>query len=137
MNQTDKIFYVMGWVLLGGLAILAILQGTGLLILTDFGFPCSFRQASGYYCPGCGGTHAVCSLASGHLLESFQNHAFVPYTALGFTAFLFWNTLASLLKTKEGSWELPFWHFHTAYVYIGIAIIFLQWGIKNLILIII
>ena len=71
MNSTDRIFYIMGLVLLGGLVMVEILAAAGVLTLTDLGFSCSFLSATGLYCPGCGGTHAVCALAGGHLWESF------------------------------------------------------------------
>lgn len=130
MNGTDKIFYVIGLILAGGLIATAILQATGILVLTDIDMPCSFRSITGIYCPGCGGTHAVCSLARGAVGQSFCEHPFVPYTALCFFVFLTWNTIAMI----EGGRKLRFFHFHTAYVYIGIAIILLQWIIKNVML---
>lgn len=141
MNQTDKIFYTVALVLMGGFILLAILQGTGTLLLTDLGFPCSFRLLSGYYCPGCGGTHAVCALAAGDLLTCAKEHAFVLYTAAGLSVFLLWNTFSTLYnralqKTARPVVRLlPVMHFYTAYIYIGISIILIQWIIKNLILI--
>lgn len=130
MNGTDKIFYIIGLVLAGGLITAAILQAADILVLTDIGMPCSFRSVTGLYCPGCGGTHAVCSLAKGDILQSFWEHPFVPYTALCFLIFLVWNTIVTI----EGGRKLPFFHFHTAYVYIGISILLIQWIIKNIML---
>ena len=91
MNSTDRIFYIMGLVLLGGLVMVEILAAAGVLTLTDLGFSCSFLSVTGLYCPGCGGTHAVCALAGGHLWESFRYHPFVPYTGLLFLVFVVWN----------------------------------------------
>ena len=130
MNGTDKIFYGMGLVILGALITVAVLQTTGVLVLTDIGMPCTFRSITGLYCPGCGGTHAVCALARGNLIESFLLHPFVPYTALCFLIFILWNTIATI----EGGRKFRFFHFHTAYVYIGIAILLIQWIIKNILL---
>ena len=76
MNSTDRIFYIMGLVLLGGLVMVEILAAAGVLTLTDLGFSCSFLSVTGLYCPGCGGTHAVCALAGGHLWESFRYRSF-------------------------------------------------------------
>ena len=87
MNSTDRIFYIMGLVLLGGLVMVEILAAAGVLTLTDLGFSCSFLSVTGLYCPGCGGTHAVCALAGGHLWESFRYHPFVPYTGLFISCF--------------------------------------------------
>ncbi len=130
MNGTDKIFYIIGLVLFGGLILTAILQAADILTLTDLDMPCSFRSVTGLYCPGCGGTHAVCSLAKGHILQSFREHPFVPYTALCFLIYLVWNTIATI----EGGRKFRFFHFHTAYVYIGIAILLIQWIVKNIML---
>jgi len=140
MKQLDKIFYIMGLIIIGGLICTSILQGTGLLRLTELGFPCSFKQVTGLPCPGCGGTRAVCFLAEGNLWQSFQNHPFVVYTGLGFILYILWNTialmqhaLASKLQAyhkRKDSVKMPIWHFSTVYIYIGIAIIFIQWGIK-------
>ena len=51
MNSTDRIFYIMGLVLLGGLVMVEILAAAGVLTLTDLGFSCSFLSATGLYCP--------------------------------------------------------------------------------------
>ena len=40
---------------------------------------CAFRSATGFYCPGCGGTRAVDALLSGHIIKAFIYHPFVPY----------------------------------------------------------
>lgn len=135
MNLTDKIFYCFSIILLGCLIALTFLQRSGLLLLTDLGFPCSFRLISGYYCPGCGGTHAVCALASGDFITCVKEHAFVFYTAAGLTLFVLWNTFCSLYNKKTGSAKIPVMHFHTAYIYIGIIIIFVQWIAKNVLII--
>ena len=138
MNQTDKIIYALGLAILGGLAVTGLLQVTGLFTLTDIGVPCTFRTVTGFYCPGCGGTHAVCALAVGHLWESVLYHPFVPYTAVCFLVFIVWNTIATAISrrnqrlfSKKGDGKVIFFHFHIAYVYVGLAILFLQWIIKN------
>ena len=133
MKQLDKIFYIMGLICIGGLICIAILQGTGILRLTELGFPCSFKQVTGLPCPGCGGTRAVCFFAEGNLWQSFINHPFVVYTGLGFIFYILWNTivlLQQIFTKRKNSAKLPFWHFHTVFIYIGIAIIFIQWGVK-------
>lgn len=141
MNRTDRIFYVIGWVLYSLLALTGILQTLDIFALTDIGMPCSFRQVTGLYCPGCGGTHALMALASGHLIESFCCHPLVPYTAACFAIFLLWNSIALMvqkIKVRSKSPHLlekvPFVHFHIVFVYIGIGIIFLQWIVKNILL---
>lgn len=51
MNSTDRIFYIMGLVLLGGLVMVEILAAAGVLTLTDLGFSCSFLSVTGLYSP--------------------------------------------------------------------------------------
>lgn len=136
LKSIDKAFFIICPVLMVGLAVLAVLQSTGTLLLTDLGFPCSFRLVSGYYCPGCGGTHAVCALAAGDLITCAKEHAFVLYATFGIFIFLLWNTFSTIYNKKTGSAKIPVMHFYTAYIYVGIAIIFIQWIIKNALLII-
>lgn len=130
MNKTDKIFYMIGWILYAMLAVLSILQANHIFTLTDLPGNCSFRHVTGLYCPGCGGTHAICALADGKLFTSFCYHPLVLYTAVCFAIFLFVNSVGLILSSRR-----PFFvHFHITYVYIGIAVILLQWIIKNIIL---
>jgi hypothetical protein len=136
MNAADRFFYIMGWILIGSFALLCILQNRGILTLTEIGFPCSFHAVTGLYCPGCGGTRAVCSLARGDFLASVRQHFFVLYTGAGFLLYNGWNTVITLLNKRKDtdSTHFPIMHFRTVYVYIGIAIIFLQWLLKNILL---
>ncbi len=141
MNRTDRVFFAIGWLLYALLAIVAILQKTDMFFLTEIPATCSFRYVTGLYCPGCGGTHAIVSLASGHLLESFLYHPFVPYTAACFSIFLLWNSACLLIENfhplqilQKKAGRARFVHFHILYVYVGIGIIFLQWIIKNILL---
>lgn len=132
MNRTDKFFYAFGWLLYALLAVLAFIQNTSIFRLTDIPMQCSFHQVTGMYCPGCGGTHAIMSLAAGDFIHSFLEHPLVLYTAACFALFLIWNT-ACLLASKIHCTP-HFVHFRFIYVYIGIGIIFLQWIIKNILL---
>ena len=43
--------------------------------------PCLFHLATGYYCPGCGGTRAITALLHGQILNSFLYHPVVLYSA--------------------------------------------------------
>lgn len=149
MTKTDHFFFIFGWILFVSLFLLSIFQTLTGRTLTDFPIPCSFRAVTGYFCPGCGGTHAVCSLARGQLLRCAREHAFVAYTATGFFLYNFWNSLALLsrhvpvipgIQHRKNPGHntfraFPVIHFHTWYVYPGIAIIFLQCIAKNMALI--
>ena len=43
---------------------------------------CSFKNITGWYCPGCGGTRAVISLLNGHFFKCICYHPIVFYLAL-------------------------------------------------------
>lgn len=45
-------------------------------------FPCVIRTFTGYYCPGCGGTHSAYALAGGHILTALHYNPIVPLAAL-------------------------------------------------------
>ncbi len=130
MNSTDRFFYWIGWGLTMAFLVLVVLEFYGIFALTDLGIPCAFRTATGHYCPGCGGTHAVCSLARGQLAKSFCEHAAVPCAACLLFVFLFWNTLISFCNRRKSSVKLPALHFHTAYLYWILFVILIQWIIK-------
>ena len=53
------------------------------------GTPCIFRQMTGLYCPGCGGTRAAIALLSGHPVRSFLLHPIILYGAAAGAALLF------------------------------------------------
>ena len=86
---------------------------------------CIFKRIVGLYCPGCGGTHAVVSLVTGHPIDSFLAHPFVIYVAVCALIFASVNTVARIRHTRGVS-------FRMLYVYIGLAILFVQWIVKNI-----
>ncbi len=87
---------------------------------------CQLRALTGLYCPGCGGTHAVMLLLRGHVIASFLAHPFVPYAVIVYLYFMV-NMFVSKHMSREKKIKvinvLPF-------VYIGIAIILIQWIVK-------
>ena len=54
------------------------------------GMPCVFHLATGYYCPGCGGTRSVIALLHGHIIQSFIFHP-IPLYVIAAMIFLFFN----------------------------------------------
>ncbi|MCR4792445.1 MAG: DUF2752 domain-containing protein [Lachnospiraceae bacterium] len=90
---------------------------------------CRFKEVTGFYCPGCGGTRAVRAFLSGHLIKSFIYHPFVPY------CFFMWILY-------EGSHILEMLHvphvkgmkFRSGYAYAGVIILFANFVIKNILL---
>lgn len=92
---------------------------------------CAFRNATGLYCPGCGGTRAMDALLSGHFIRAVIYHPFVPYCLVMWILY-------------EGSHLLELLHvphikgmkFRNAYMWIGLGILFLNWIVKNILLIV-
>lgn len=93
---------------------------------------CRFKEATGLYCPGCGGTRAVRALLSGHIIKAFIYHPFVPYCLFMWIIYEGSHVLEMLHVPKIKGMK-----FREAYVYIGIGIIFANWIIKNILLFVI
>lgn len=117
----------------GFLVILAILPAywfvkTG---YTEYGnlFTCTFRQATGYVCPGCGGTRALYELLQGHIFCSFCLHPIVLYTVcvllLAPTRYLI-----KLHLQKKSNKKISIQLHLQRYAYLAIVIILLQWFVK-------
>ena len=137
MDETDKIIYVLGLILVGGFSLIFILYQIGLFNPVTALPGCSFYLITRHYCPGCGGTRAVMALVAGHPLASFSYHPIVLYSAIWYGIYLSINTL-NIIKNKKPSCKrglLAHIHpmkFRVSYVYIGLAILLIQWFVKNL-----
>lgn len=94
------------------------------------GSDCAFHSLTGLYCPGCGGTRAVRELLRGNLLMSFQYHPLVLYTVfVVLLEFLSW-CLSKLFHR-------PGLHIrrYRLFIYIGAAIIVVNWFYKDYMLV--
>ena len=93
--------------------------------------PCMFREITGLYCPGCGGTRAVKALLKARPLVSFFYHPFVIYTA----AVAFWFAVSYMIywKTKNPKYRL---YLEDRYIYVGLGIIGLNFIVKNFVLLV-
>lgn len=92
----------------------------------DGEIPCVFHEITGLYCPGCGGTRAVKALLLGEIRLSFFYHPLVLYCAVvaawfSVSYFLYW-------RTKDLKYRL---YLDTKFVYAGIAIIVINFVLKN------
>jgi hypothetical protein len=81
------------------LAIRAALMGAALLFVRLYRAPaepafllCGFRWLTGYPCPLCGMTRALCSLAKGEWQQALHFHPFSPLVLLGLVALFVWNS---------------------------------------------
>ena len=69
--------------------------------------PCLFHLATGYYCPGCGGTRAITSLLHGQILNSFLYHPVVLYAAMPES--VIWTRLGPIIcPAHPFSYDRPF-----------------------------
>jgi len=91
---------------------------------------CTFKKITGLYCPGCGGTRAVAAFLTGHFVKSFRYHPFVPYCGILYIVFMARGTIAFLSKGKY-----QYMKFRDGYIFAGIAILLLQFIIKDAMLI--
>lgn len=104
--------------------------------------PCYFRRLTGLYCPGCGGTRAWAALIHGQVFRSLVYHPVVPYAAAVYVAYVTRNLLALILKIHPVR-ALPArmrrhlqsgMVFRGSYLYLAVAIILVNWIVKNILL---
>lgn len=120
----DELFRI-GLTALAAAVALAVLYQC---ILRDYlpEVPCFFSTFLGFYCPGCGGTRALTALLHGHFLRALWYHPFVPYFAFVYFGFLMTQGLHKLgIKGMRG------WKFHNWYLWGGLAILAVNFIVKN------
>ena len=132
LGETDSVFYGLGLIGIG----IALLCGC-LYLLTGFSvlsirYPCVFKSVTGLWCPGCGGIRSVKALLRGDLWQSFIDYPPTLYGVIVYAEFMVRNTIklifgkrhewAAFAKVKDGA-MIPF-------IYAGIIMMFLQWGVK-------
>lgn len=87
---------------------------------------CILHEITGYYCPGCGGTRAFDALAHGRVLLSLFYHPVVVYTVAIMLIYVLSHTVSILSKER-----IKALLFRPLYLYLMIAVILVQWAIKN------
>ena len=105
--------------------------GSGMIPYGIFG-ECAFLSATGLYCPGCGGTRALFSLAHGELLQALRYYPALVYYILFSTAFLVSNGVrigGKLLCRKK---ILPSMRVRTVYFVLFLVIILGGWIVRNI-----
>ncbi len=88
--------------------------------------PCWFYEATGLYCPGCGGTRAVRLLLHGQIGASLWSHPLVLPGAALFAVFMISQTAQRLSRGRVRGMR-----WHDAYLWAALAVIFGNWIIKN------
>lgn len=126
LRLSRNCYYVcLGICVILGIAYL-VLSVLGIPITEINPYPCSLYTLMGLYCPGCGGTRSVLFLMQGDWLTSFLYHPAVPYTAVLVGVYLISHTLNIFTKGKVKAML-----FRPVYFYILIAIILIQWIVKD------
>ena len=113
---------------LAALAVAVVLAVLYQCVLRNFlpMVPCFFSTFLGFYCPGCGGTRALSALLHGHFLKSLWYHPFIPYFVFIYIGFLLTQGLQRLeVKGIRG------WKFHYWYLWAGLAILTVNFFVKN------
>ncbi|MBO6109034.1 MAG: DUF2752 domain-containing protein [Eubacterium sp.] len=133
----DRGFFITSFVLLILFIVTAILQNLGVFTLTSIFSPCPIYVATGMYCPGCGGTHAVTELAAGHITASIISHPFVIYIiilSLICVSFFFLSNIISKIRNNAPKKRQTgrYLRFRLIYVYAAVAVIVIQCIIKNI-----
>lgn len=128
-KSKERIFYLFGLCLLPfGLALFFLII-TDQVYLLKFIPSCTFYRVTHLYCPGCGATRSSIALLTGHPIRSFLFHPAIPYFFVMYVLFMVSNTISLIFHKTKGM------TMRNIYIYIGIAILFIQWIVKNLFLI--
>jgi hypothetical protein len=126
-KELDTYFYIAGWIFATVLLVCSVLAGALHLPLQKAAAPCLFHSATGYYCPGCGGTRAVYALLGGHPLLSFRYHPVVLYAAAVGGYFMLSQTVERLSRHRV---KVAL-HFRAVYLWAALFLILLNTAVKN------
>jgi hypothetical protein len=129
-KELDPYFYRIGWIFLAIGALYALIRFGFRINLIQKLPRCAFHTATGYYCPGCGGSRAVVLLFRGKLMRSLYYHPFVLYSAVIGGWFMISQSIERLTR---GRWQIGM-HYRNIYLWIGLALILLNCIIKNAVL---
>jgi hypothetical protein len=129
-KELDIYFYMAGWILAAVLVVYAVLVNVWHIPLFKAAAPCLFHAATGYYCPGCGGTRAVYALFSGHPLRSFRYHPVVLYLTLVGGYFMISQTIERLSRHRLAIGM----HFRAVYLWVTLFLIVWNVLVKNALL---
>ena len=88
--------------------------------------PCLFREITGMYCPGCGGTRALKALMCGDLISSMFYHPLIVFCVV--SGIILVGSRLIYIKTKNPKFRL---YLDNRYVYMGIGILVINFLIKN------
>lgn len=125
LGDIDKVFYVLGLIIIGvGIILMLLFFSTGINVLLLYP-PCTFHEITGLSCPGCGGTRAFIALLHGDIMKCIYYYPPLLYSITVYILFMARCTLYVFFGFKKS---------HNGailkYIYIFIALVFTQWGVK-------
>ena len=126
----DTNFYIIGWSCIGLILTYIGMRYVLHIDLIDYMPPCFFYTATGFYCPGCGGTRAVFAFMRGDILKSLFFHPFVPFILIVGGWFMISQTIQRL---SRGKIQIGM-HFRMIYVWITLILITINFLWKNAVL---
>lgn len=68
---------------------------------------CSVRQATGYYCPGCGAQRALHDVLHGDILAAIRHNYFLAVAAVGAVAYVLCGLIPRLRPLHRAMHSLP------------------------------
>ena len=139
LGEIDRIFYMLGKVALAVvLAAVLLYFCTGISVLRIYN-PCLFYQLTGYYCPGCGGTRSLRAILEGDLIFALYAYPPIPYAIVTYTIFMVrcfvrkhFASKQSLPGEENGKTDHRRDEIVLPYIYVGVALVILQWIAKLL-----
>ena len=124
--STERILY---WVSIGVILFVAVFYSLHVWYVNISGhhelLECMLKKTAGIPCPGCGGTRALRSLASGDILASLRYNSFATYGAILYFVFFVTHTLE--IVTKE---RIKGIKFRLIYLWLAICILIVQYVLK-------
>lgn len=141
-KELDTLAYIVAIIAFIGLFVYIYISHCYGITMTDIIPPCHFHAVTGFYCPGCGGTRSVMHMLSGNFVKSLYYHPIVLYVTIPGIVFFISQSIYRIRRfftrnSCKSSPEKYCYHvisIHPVYIYIGCALIILQWIIKNAIL---
>lgn len=102
---------------------------------------CVLNNATGYYCPGCGGTRALIRFVRGDIIGSFLYHPVVPYAGILYGIFMVSHTIEKAerlyyrgRRKVGGRYFIRGLKFREWYLYGALAIIIINVIVRNLVI---
>ena len=125
--QHDTFFYIMGWTVCGIILVYFLFRFVFHIDFIRFLPPCALYTATGFYCPGCGGTRAVLALFRGEIMTSLWYHPVVLYAFVVAAWFMITQTIE---RVSAGKRKVAM-HFRMIYAWILLVLLALNFVWKN------